>query len=104
MDSFKKFFQGQLTTAAAVLYTVPPTKSAIIKHMHIANPTGADRSFTLWRDGSADSNLLYPGIPIKGGGWAEWDGSMALGAGESIFGKADVALALTLTIDGDEVT
>jgi hypothetical protein len=104
-DSFKLLYQGQLPITPAILYTVPAATSTIVKHMQINNPTSSGASIWIWRNGTANANVLYTSVPIRAnGGWAEWDGGMALGTGETLWGSASLANTITLTIDGDEVS
>ena len=56
-DTYKTLYQGQLSTSAATLYTVPnsPTAlGAIIKHVSVINTltTGGSVTFQLFRTGT----------------------------------------------------
>jgi hypothetical protein len=104
-DAYKTLYQGQLPAAAATLATVPALTSWIVKHITVVNNDTSDRTFTLYRNGTAATNIcLPPNVNVPAGGMVEWDGTMALEAGGTIAGVASVAAQLTITIDGDEVT
>lgn len=103
-DTYKLLHQGQVASSATTLFTVPSGKSYIVKHMVVTNPTGTDRTFTLWRNGSTDAFNVLPATTVVTGGSIEWNGTMALGEAETLVAQASAATALTLTIDGDEVT
>lgn len=106
-DVFKTLGQAELAQAAATttLYTVPGGKSAIVKHISVVNSTAGRVTFRLWRGGIADVNLITPpgaGMP-KGAFWV-WKGTMSMEAGDTLIGQSDTASAVTVTVDGDEVT
>jgi hypothetical protein len=105
-DSYKTLYRGQLPSSVATLYTVPGATAAIIKHISIVNNDTVDRTFTLYRNGTAAANIFSPGAvtTVKAGGSAEFDGTMALESGGTIAGVASVATQLTIIICGDEVT
>lgn len=106
MDSYKLFDRRQLPSSVATLYTVSGSTAAIVKHISVVNNDAVTRTFTLYRNGTAAANIFSPGTvtAVVAGGSVEWDGTMALGAGETISGVASVASQLTCIIDGDEVT
>lgn len=104
-DAYKLLYQGQLAATVGTLYTVPGATSAIIRHMCVVNNDTVDRTCVLYRQGTAAANIITPpAMVVKAGGMQEWDGAMAMAAGETIRGTGSVASMLTLTIDGDEVT
>jgi hypothetical protein len=106
-NTYKKLAQVELAAdpATTTIYTVPGGTEAIVKHMTVVNSTGGRVTFRLWRDGVADVNLITPpgaGLP-KGAFW-EWTGTMFMEAGATLVGQSDTATAVTVTVDGDEVT
>lgn len=103
-DSYKLLYQGQPGTSSSVVYSPGAGKSAIIKHMSFANATGIDRTLTIWRNGSAGANLVAPPITILANASGEWDGTIALGASDTLEMAASAATAITVTVDGDEIT
>lgn len=103
-DAYKQLYQGQLAATVTTLYTVPGSTSAIVKHITVVNNDSTTRTFTLYRGGTAATNVITSAMALPAGGSAEWDGTMALAAAETIRGIGSVATMLTVTIDGDEVT
>src|SRR5262245_41079979 len=104
-DTYKLLYQGQLGSSVATLATVGTGKMWIIKHMTVVNNDTSARTFALYRQGTAASNIITPpNMSIPASGMAEWDGTMSLNDAETIRGGASVATQLTLTIDGDEVS
>jgi hypothetical protein len=104
-DDYKLLYQGQLPSSTGTLATVASGKAWIIKHMAVVNTDSAARTFTLFRQGTGDANMITPpAMAVPAGGMAEYDGTMALGASETLRGVASVATELTITVSGDEVT
>ncbi len=101
-DVYKKLYQGQPGASPTTLYTVPAGKAALIKRIVATNPTGTDRTLTLWHDGTANANVILPPATILAGGWGEDDGLYVLEAGDTISGQASAASAITVTIYGLE--
>jgi len=69
-DAFKVLAQGQLPAVIGTLYTVPASTQAIIKTIHLANPTGSAVTAKLAIGGTADANVILPPISIMAGGFA----------------------------------
>jgi hypothetical protein len=104
-DAYKLLYQGQLPSSVGTLATVGGGVSWIIKHISIVNNDTSARTFALYRQGTADSNIITPpAMGIPAGGMSEWDGTMALAASETLRGVGSVASKLTVTVCGDEVT
>lgn len=104
-DAYKLLHQSQLGSSVSTLATVGSGKGWIIKSIQVVNNDSAARTFALYRQGTAASNIITPpNISIPAGGMAEWDGTMALNDGETLRGGASVATQLTITVSGDEVT
>lgn len=106
-DVCKLLYQGQLPAAVATLATVPssPVISWIVKHWIVVNNDTVARTFALYRQGTAATNIITPpAVSVPAGGCVEWDGTMSMGTGETLRGVGSVATMLTLTVDGDEVS
>ena len=104
-DAYKTLYQGQLPASVAVIATVGVAKSWIIKHIDIVNTGGTELTFQLFRNGTTSPFAITPsGWTVLGGGKCEFDGSIALAAGETIAGVAGAATTVNVIIDGDEVS
>lgn len=109
-EAFKKLAQGRLDASSGTtkLYDVPSSTEGIVKSINISNNTASAREvhiFAVDDSGSpTDSNLILPGVSIEAGGFAEWDGTMALSALTEIHGYAAVADAISYTIWGIEIS
>lgn len=103
-DLYKTLYQGQPTASITTLATVGAGKAWIVKHWTARNNDSAARTLTLYKNGSAAANILTPAVSIPAGGMVEWDGTMALGDGDTLRGVASAASQVTLTVDGDEVS
>jgi hypothetical protein len=104
-DAYKKLYQGQLPSSVGTLVTVGGSVSWIVKHITVVNNDTASRTFSLYRDGTAATNVITPpAMVVLAGGMQEWDGTMAFEASATIRGLASVATMLTVTISGDEIS
>lgn len=105
-DAYKKLAQVELAAdpATTTIYTVPASTQTIIKHMTVVNSTAGQVTFTLWRDGTADVNLVTATVYLKAGAFGEWDGTIFMEAGDTLVGQSDTGSAVTITVEGDEVT
>ena len=102
--AYKQLAQSQIGTSAATFYTSPAGTQTIIKQLRIVNTDTVPRWIKLGNNGSADANLILPQTTIAAGGWAEFDGTLTLAAGETIVAQAEVASKLTMTAHGAQVT
>jgi len=104
-DTYKLLYQGQLAATPGTLYTVPSVTNVIVRHISVVNNDTVNRTFALYRQGTAATNLITPpAMLVPPGGMQEWDGAMAMAATETLRGVGSVASMLTVTIDGDEIT
>lgn len=101
-DTYKVLAQAEVATSPGALYTVPGSTEAIIKHIDVVCTSAA--KLKLWIGGAADANVILPEVSFATGEFAQWDGTLALEAGQTIQGDSDVATAITVTISGDEVS
>lgn len=69
-DAFKVLAQGQIPSSIAAVYTVPALTSAIIKTIHLANPTGSDATVSLTVNGTGNAHVILPPVTIAAGTWA----------------------------------
>jgi len=104
-DAYKTLYQGQLPSTVATLATVGGGKSWIVKHISIVNVTSGAVTFQLFRNGTTTAFAWTPAaISVPANGMAEWDGTEAMAATETIAGVASAATSLTMTMSGDEVS
>jgi hypothetical protein len=99
--SVKKLAQAQVASSVATIFTA--TVQTEIRHIRVANPSGADRTLKLWHDGTTDAFLILPAVTIKSGGWGEFDGVIYMEAGDTLAAEASAATALTITVYGEEL-
>jgi hypothetical protein len=100
MESFKLLYQGTLADAPAELFLVGPGQQAIIRHMQAVNSDEFNRTMTIWVNGTAVENLFLPPSRLLAGGYASFNGSLALEAGDSMWAEADEADKVALSIYG----
>jgi len=70
VDAFKVLAQGQLPSSAGTLYTVGAGLSAIVKGIHLVNPTGGAVTAELHVNGTSAATATLPPISIPAGGFA----------------------------------
>ena len=103
-DAYKTLYgPAQLPSTVATLATVGGGKSWIIKHMSFKNVTAGAVSVELFRNGTTDP-YAWINFTIPADGSAEWDGTLAMAATETLAGVASAATSVTMTVDGDEVS
>ena len=100
---------AQVSNAAATKYTVPASTRAVVRHIHVQNPSGSPVTFTLsiGADAAATRILDAFSIPAAAAGVTEsvkdWWCYYVLEAAEIIQAFAGTNNILTLTIDGDVI-
>jgi hypothetical protein len=98
-----------VTNAAATKYTVPALTKAILRHIHVQNPTALAVTFTLSIGADAANTRIIDAFSIPGAaagvGASILDifGYFVLDVGEIIQAFAGTTNVLTLTLDGDEI-
>lgn len=109
-DTFKKLFQGRLTTTATPVYNVPAATQTIIKQIRIANVSTPTVTATLYNGALntafTNEHVILPATSIDPGGFAEFEGTITLSAGESFGGACGSGSngALVITVYGLEIT
>ena len=105
-STFKTLYEGQLPNAVATLATVPALTSWIIKHISCVNAdVGSAHLMALYRNGTTGAKLMTPpDVSVPAGGMYEFTGTLALEAGGTLAGVTDTGGAITVIVDGDEVS
>jgi hypothetical protein len=93
-----------VSNAAATKYTVPGATTTVVRHLHIANPTGSAVDFTLSIGTDAAALRLFDGLSIPADSVYEHFCYHVLDAAEIIQAFAGTDNVITLTISGDEYT
>lgn len=92
-----------LSNVAATLYTVPASTTAVIRHIHVSNPTGSPVNFTLSIGASAAGTRIWDAQPIPAADVLDHYQDFSLATGEIVQGFAGTASVLNLVIDGYEL-
>jgi hypothetical protein len=101
--TFKRLYGPTLLgNAASTFYTCPVSTIAVIRHVHVSNPSGANVDFSLSIGTSAAGTRIWDAQPIPADDLLDHYQDFALAAGEIIQGFAGSAATLNLTIDGYE--
>lgn len=93
---------AQLAGAAAVLYTVPAGRSALIRHIHLSNPSLAAVDVTLSVGADAAGTRIFDGYPLPADSVYDWYGFLPLAAAEDLRGWAGAAATVNIEVGGDE--
>lgn len=93
---------AQLSDAAATLYTVPSATKAIVRHIHVQNPSASAVALTLSIGADGATTRLFAAHSIPAYGVLDHYGYYVLEAAEVIQGLASTASVLVATINGDE--
>ena len=93
---------SQLSNAAATLYTAPTGIRAVIKRIHITNPTTTAYTFTLSIGADAAGTEIYKTVSVAAnGGYFDDYANYTLEPAEVLQGYASAASKLTIVVNGD---
>lgn len=92
-----------VTNSAATKYTAPTSTKAVIRHIHVSNPTVAAVTFTMSIGADAAGTRIFDAHSIAAGTVLDHYGAYVLDAGELVQALAGSTNVLTLTISGDEI-
>lgn len=95
---------AQVSNAAATKYTVPGSTTAVVRHIHVSNPSGNAVTFTLSIGTDAAGTRLFDAYSIPANTVFDHFCYHVLAAAEIIQAFAGTNNVLTLTISGDEYT
>lgn len=93
---------AQLTAAAATVYTVPAGRIAVIRNIHVVNPTGADLTFTASIGADAAGTRIFGAQAVIGEDCYDSFAPFVMAAGEVLQAYASSAASLVITVDGEE--
>lgn len=97
-----------LANAAATLYTVPASTSAILRNIHVANETTVAATFTLsialTATADAAGKRLYSAYSVGANSVMDWSGFIVLNTTDLLIGFASAASTMTITVDAVLVT
>lgn len=93
---------AQLPSSSATRYTVPAGRIAVLRHIHVINPTAGAVTVTVSIGTDATGTRLFSGKSLAAG--AEYDhlGYWVLGPGEVLQANASSGSSLVMTVFGDE--
>jgi len=92
---------AQVSNVAATKFTVSANEKAIIRHIHIENPSGGAVTFTASIGADAAATRIFDGFSIAAGSVFDHFCYYVLEATEIFQAFAGTNNVLTLTIDGD---
>lgn len=95
-----------LSNAVANIYT-PPASAIVttIRHIHVANVTGAAVVFTLYvggTGGSTGGTELFKAVSVPANAYVDYYPVLPMLSTDFLTGVAGSASALTITVEGDQ--
>lgn len=93
---------AQVSNAASTKYTVPASRRAIIRHIHVSNPSGSPVTFTASIGADAAPTRIFDAYVIAANSVLDHFCYYTMEAAEILQALAGTNNILTLTIDGDE--
>lgn len=103
-DTYGVLSQTQLPNAAAAQYTVPGATQAIVGSIILVNTDSAPRVVSLFVNGSAAANKILDTYTIPANTRISINDVMTLNATNTIWGVADVAAKVTMTVTGLQIS
>ena len=103
-ETYKKLVQELVDNSNDTLLTVASNTTVIIRSMSAVNTTGTAATLKLFHDGTAAVNMILPFVTIEGNGWAEFDGTIIMEAGDTLIGISGTDEVINLTVYGLELT
>jgi hypothetical protein len=92
-----------VTNSVVTRYTVPAVTKAIVRHIHISNPSGSAVTFTLSIGADAAGTRLFDAYSIPANSVLDHFCYYVLAAAEILQTNAGTTNILVITIDGDEI-
>lgn len=94
-----------LAASAANIYTPPAaTIFTVIRHIHIANVTGAPVTFTLYvgaTGGSTGGTELFKAQSVPANGSVDYYPALRMDSTDFLSGLASAGSSLTITVEGE---
>lgn len=76
-----------------------------MKHISAVNTDTADRTIQFFRNGTDAAHHWTAAMVIKANdGFVEFDGTEALGNGDTLYAVTSVSSKITVTVSGDELS
>lgn len=102
MAAKRLYGPAQLTNVAADTYIVPAGRNALVRHIHISNPSGGAVNLTLSVGADAAAVRLFDAFPIPATSVYDWYGYLPMAAAEKIQAFGSTTLVLVIEVAGDE--
>lgn len=93
---------AQVSNTAATKYTVGTGLRAVIRHIHVQNPSGSAATFTMSIGTDAAGTRIFDAYSIAANTYVDFWGPYTLAAAEIIQALSGTNNILTLTIDAEE--
>ena len=104
VDTYKTVYNGQPASTGTTLYTAP-AGGAIIKHITALNTDTSDRTIQFYRNGTDAAHQWTAAMVVKANdGFVEFDGTEAMGNGDTLYAVASVSSKVNVMVSGDELS
>lgn len=95
---------AQVSNSAATKYTVPGATTALLRSIHVSNPSASAVDFTMSIGTDAAGTRIYDGYPIAADSAKTFWCYHAVATGEILQAFAGTNNILTLTLNADLIT
>lgn len=93
---------AQVATGPTTVYTVPAARSALMRHIHLSNPSGSAVTFTMSIGADAAGTRIFGALSIAANTVADYWGMWFMPTGTVVTVSAGTNNILVLTINGEE--
>lgn len=93
---------AQLSTSAATIYTAPVDMRAMLRSVHVSNPSGSPVTFTLSVGADAAGTRIIDAYSVPAGAFKRWFFQIWMNPSEVLQAKAGTGSVLVCTINGFE--
>lgn len=102
-ENYKKV-QVSLDNTPTTIYTPPANAAGIFKSVFGINIAGTTTTVRLWQGGTANANLILAPTDLQTGeSFSGSDGTIVVGAGDTLSGQCSQVGGVVLTLEGVEV-
>jgi hypothetical protein len=98
------FGPALLSNAATTKYTAPTGGKAVLRQLHVSNPSGSPATLTVSHGADAAGVRIFDAYSIASGSVFDWYGYIIIESAEVVQAFSGTNNAMTLTGYGDELT
>jgi len=103
-NSYKTLAQGQVAASVGTIYTPSGSTSAIVKEIIFLNTDSANRTLSVYQNGTAAANQIFGSATLGPGETVVFTGAITLANGDTLKAVADSGSKITYTLEGVEIS